>query len=154
MQGKPKEIINWLYDQDKNKEFEIKEHKERRSLNANSYCWVLIGQIADMIGRTKEDVYRDYIKNKGVYRVITMNREAVPTFQKIWSERGLGWISETMETKIDGLVDVIAYYGTSSYNTKQMANFIDYVVQEAKQLEIPTKDDYEIERLVKEWKND
>ena len=154
MQGKPREIINWLYDQSKDKEFVIKEFHQKRSLSANSYCWVLIGQIADIIGKTKEDVYRDYIKNKGIYRIITMNKEAVPTFQKIWSERGLGWISETMETKIEGLVDVIAYYGTSSYNTKQMANFVDYVVQEAKQLEIPTKDDYEIEGLVKEWNND
>lgn len=153
MQGKPLEIITWLYNQDKDQEFEIKEIKRKRSLNCNAYAWVLIGQIADLIGRTKEDVYRDYIKNKGIYRVITIDSKAVPTFQKIWSERGLGWLCETMETKIEGLTDVIAYYGTSSYNTKQMANFVDYVVQEAKQLGIPTKEDIEIERMVKEWGN-
>lgn len=151
MQGKPLEIINWLYSQDKEKQFDIKEHKEKRSINCNAYCWVLLGEIADLIGRTKEDVYRDYIKNKGIYRIITMNSEAVPTFTKIWSERGLGWICETSETKIVGLTDVIAYYGTSSYSTKQMANFVDYVVQEAKQLGIKTKEDYEIERLIEEW---
>lgn len=153
MQGKPLEIINWLYNQDKDKQFEIKEHKEKRSLNANAYCWTLIGQIADVIGRTKEEVYRDYIKNKGIYRVITIDSKAVSTFQKIWSERGLGWLCETMETKIEGLTDVIAYYGTSSYNTKQMANFVDYVVQEAKQLGIQTKEDMEIERMLREWQN-
>lgn len=153
MQGKPLEIITWLYNQDKDQEFEIKEIKRKRSLNCNAYAWVLIGQIADLIGRTKEDVYRDYIKNKGIYRIITIGTKAVPTFEKLWSERGLGWICETMETKIEGLTDVIAYYGTSSYNTKQMANFVDYIVQEAKQLGIPTKEDIEIERMVKEWKN-
>ena len=153
MIGKPIELIQYLYNQDKDKQFAIKEHKEKRSLNANAYCWTLIGQIADLIGRTKEDVYRDYIKNKGIYRVITIGTKAVPTFEKLWNERGLGWICETMETKIEGLTDVIAYYGTSSYNTKQMANFVDYIVQEAKQLGIPTKEDIEIERMVKEWKN-
>ena len=151
MTGTPLQIIQWLYNQDKNKEFEIKEHKEKRSLNANSYAWVLLGQIADLIGRTKEDVYRDYIKNKGIYRIITMDSKAVPTFEKVWQEKGLGWLCETMETNIPGLTDVIAYYGTSSYNTKQMANFVDYVVQEAKQLGIQTKEDIELERMIKEW---
>ena len=153
MQGKPLEIITWLYNQDKDQEFEIKEIKRKRNLNCNAYAWVLIGQIADLIGRTKEDVYRDYIKNKGIYRIITIGTKAVPTFEKLWNERGLGWICEAMDTKIEGLTDVIAYYGTSSYNTKQMANFVDYIVQEAKQLGIPTKEDIEIERMVQEWQN-
>ena len=153
MIGTPLEIIQWLYNADKGKKYEIKEHKEKRSLNANAYCWVLMGEIADIIGRTKEDVYRDYIKNKGIYRIITMNSKSVPTFMKVWQERGLGWVCDTSETNIEGLIDVIAYYGTSSYNTKQMANFIDYVVQEARTLGIKTKEDLEIERLIEEWGN-
>lgn len=151
MKGKPIELIQWLYNQDKVKVFEIKEHKEKRSLNANSYCWVLLGKIADEIGTTKEEIYRDYIKHKGIYRIITMNNEAVPTFIKIWQEKGLGWICETSENRISGLTDVIAYYGTSSYNTKQMASFIDYVVQEAKQLDIETLTPIQLEELKNLW---
>lgn len=153
MTGTPLEIIKWLYGLDKDKVFDIEEHKEKkkRSLNANAYCWVLMGQIADVIGRTKEDVYRDYIKNKGIFRVITLNKEAVPTFIKVWSERGLGWVCETSETNKEDLIDVIAYYGTSSYNTKQMSNFVDYVVQEARNLGIKTKEDIEIESLINDW---
>lgn len=153
MIGKPIEIIQWLYNQDKDKEFEIKEHKVKRSLNANSYCWVLIGKIAEAVGNTKEDVYRDYIKNKGIYQIITMNSKAVPTFKKIWQEKGLGWLCETSETNITGLTDVIAYYGTSSYNTKQMAHFIDYIVQEAKDLDIETLPPNEIKSLKESWCN-
>jgi len=151
MIGTSKDIINWLFEQDKEQLFEIKEHKEKRSLNANAYAWVLIGKIAEEIGNTKEDVYREYIKDKGIYQVITMNSKAVPTFIKIWSERGLGWLSETSETKIEGLTDVIAYYGSSSYNTKQMARFIDYIVGEAKELGIETLPDSEIQRLKDLW---
>ena len=145
------EIINWLYNQDKNKTFDIKEHKEKRSLNANSYCWLLLGKIADAVGTTKEKVYKDYIKNKGVYRIITMSSEAVSTFEKVWNDSGLGWICEKLENKIAGLTDVIAYYGTSSYNTKQMANFIDYVVQECQQLGIEIKSELEIKSLLESW---
>lgn len=156
MIGKPIELIQWLYNQEKDKIFEIKEHRVKRSLNANAYAWVLIGKIAEAVGNTKEEVYREYIKNKGIYQIITINSKAVPTFKKIWNEKGLGWICETSETNIQGLTDVIAYYGTSSYNTKQMANFIDYIVQEAKELDIETLTPDELKSLKESWgvKND
>lgn len=151
MTGNRKEIIDWLLTQDDNTLFRIEEHIEKRGLRANAYCWVLIGKIAEKIGNTKEEVYREYIKDKGIYRVITMNKNAVNTFIKVWSERGLGWLCDTSENNIEGLVDVIAYYGSSSYNKKQMASFIDYVVFEAKQLGIETKTPEEIQWLKDNW---
>ena len=151
MIGTPKDISQYLWQLDPNKKYEIKEHKEKRSLTANSYCWVLIGKIAEAVGNTKEEVYREYIKNKGIFRVITLNKEATDTFIKVWQQQGLGWVCETSETKIAGLVDIVAYYGTSSYNTKQMANFIDYVVQEAKELNIEVLPPDEIARLKSLW---
>ena len=152
MIGKPIELIQWLYNQDKEKQFEIVEHKVKRSLNANSYCWVLIGKIAEAVGNTKEEVYREFIKNNGIYQVVTLNNKAVATFIKLWSDKGLGWLCETSETNIQGLTDVVAYYGTSSYSTKQMANFIDYVVQEAKELNIETLPPSELKSLKESWK--
>lgn len=153
MTGTIKELIPKMMELDTNKIYELKEVKKKRSLNANSYCWVLLGKIADKLGITKEDVYRDFIKNKGIYRIITMNSDAVPTFIKIWGEKGIGWLCETSETKIAGLTDVLAYYGTSSYNTSQMAVFIDYVVQEAKQLNIETLTPRELAILKTDWGN-
>lgn len=151
MIGKPEELVRWLFNQDKEKVFEVKEHKLKRSLNANAYCWVLMNKIAEVIKSTKEEVYREYIKNKGIFRLITMNKDAINTFIKVWQEKGLGWICDVSESKYEGMVDVVAYYGTSSYNTKQMANFIDYVVDEAKNLGIETLPPDEIERLKSLW---
>lgn len=151
MIGKKNELIKWLLEQKDDEIFKIEQHREKRSLNANAYAWVLIGKIADVIGNTKEEVYREYIKHKGIYRVVTIAKEAAPTFMKVWSEKGLGWLCEISETRIAGLVDVVAYYGTSSYNTKQMANFIDYIVQEAKEQGIETLPPEEIERLKSLW---
>ena len=151
MIGTAEECVRYLFNQDKEKIYEIKEHKKKRSLNANAYCWVLMGKIADVIGSTKEEVYRDYIKHKGIFRLITMNEEAVDTFIKVWQEKGLGWVCDKSESKYKGMVDVIAYYGTSSYNTKQMTHFIDYVVEEAKALGIETLTPDEIEGLIQAW---
>ena len=136
---------------EKELEIEITKPKKKRSLNANAYCWTLIGKIAEVLGNTKEEVYREYIKHKGIYRIITIEEKAAPTFMKVWEERGLGWLCETSETKIAGLIDIVAYYGTSSYNTKQMAGFIDYIVEEAKNLNIETLEDIEIKKLIDNW---
>lgn len=147
MVGTPEELVRWLFNQDKDKLYVVEEYKEKRGLRANSYCWTLIGKIATEMNISKEEVYREFIKEHGVYRVITMNTSAVNTFIKVWSERGLGWICDTSETDIEELTDVIAYYGTSCYNKKQMAYFIDYVVEEAKALGIETLTPDEIEKL-------
>lgn len=142
--------FNKLYEEELI-DIELSKHKKKRSLNANSYCWTLIGKIADIVGNTKEEVYREYIKDKGIYRIITIDENAVQTFIKVWEERGLGWLCDTSENNIAGLIDVVAYYGTSSYNTKQMANFIDYIVQEAKELNIETLTPNEIQSLKDSW---
>lgn len=151
MIGTSQELIKYLLKQDKDKVFKISEHKGKRSLKANAYCWELINKIADVIGSTKIEVYRECVKAKGVFRVITMNKEAVPTFKKVWEAQGIAWICETNDTLKGNMIEVIAYYGTSSYNSKQMANFIDYVVQEAKNLDIETLPPDEIAKIKSLW---
>lgn len=151
MIGKPEELVKWLFNQDKEKTFEIKEHKKSRSLNANAYCWVLISKIADAINSTKEEVYKEYITHKGIFRVVTIDEKASDTFINVWESKGLGWVCQKSENRKDGFVDIVAYYGSSSYNSKQMANFIDYVVEEAKALNIEVLPPDEIEHLKILW---
>ena len=43
------------------------------------------------------------------------------------------------------------YKGSSEYNTKEMSILLEGAVQEAKNLGIKTKEDYEIEKLIEEW---
>ena len=42
MEGKIDSIIQWLFKQDKDKIYEIKEKKEKRSWSQNAYAWKLI----------------------------------------------------------------------------------------------------------------
>lgn len=131
-------------------EITVRRPKKRRSLNANAYCWYLIGKIAEQLRTTKISVYLEYIKDCGVYRVVTLSDNSVSTFKHVWEDQGLGWLCETSKSQIKGFTDVVAYYGTSSYNTSQMARFIDYVVDEAKNLGIETLTAKEIEALKNE----
>lgn len=151
MIGTGQEISQWLWNKDREQLFEIKEYKKKRSLNANSYCWVLLQKLADKLNTTKEELYREYIKEKGIFRTITIDNQAVSTFIHLWEEKGLGWICEVLN-KNDTTTDLIAYYGTSSYNTSQMAHYVDYVVEECKLQGIETMTPEELDSLKENWK--
>ena len=151
MIGTSNKLITWLLEQDKEKKFEIKEHRERRSLDSNAYAWVLLGKLQDSLKIPKEDIYRDLIKNIGSYEIVPVKNEAVDRFREAWSKNGIGWITDTMKSKLDGFTNVITYYGSSSYNTAEMSKLIDLIVQECKQLDIETMTPEQLSILNQEW---
>ena len=72
MLGKPLDLINWLYNQEKDKLYEIKEYKQKRSLNANAYMWVLINEIANKVHLSKEEVYLNMLKSYGQSTIVSL----------------------------------------------------------------------------------
>lgn len=149
MIGKVQSIINWLFNQDKEKIFEIKEYKEKRSLNANNYAWKIITEIGNVLRKSKEEVYLQMLKDYGQSEVVSILSSINPIgYFKYYEEIGTSVLNgkEFTHYKI--------FKGTSEYNIKEMSIFIDGVVQEAKQLDIETKTPDEIERLKRLWDND
>lgn len=130
---------------------EIKKYRAKRSLDANAYMWVLLGKIQDTIDMPKEVIYKDLIKHIGSYEVVPIKNEAVEKFVEAWKKNGLGFVTETTKSKLDGFTNVIAYYGSSTYDTKEMTRLIELVVQECEQLGIETKTDEEIKSLLESW---
>ena len=151
MVGTIEQIIQYLFKQDKTKKYEVKEYKEKRSLDANAYAWVLLGKLQDKLHIPKEEIYRDAIKNIGSYEIIPIKNEAVEKFRQAWGKKGLGWITETTKSKLDGYTNVLAYYGSSIYDTKEMTRFIEQIIQECEQLDIETKSKAEIDSLLESW---
>ena len=116
---------------------EIKEFRKKRSLDSNNYFWQLCDQIAEKVGRTKEDLYVEYIKEVGVFKDFHLSRDEAATFRTAWSMLGTGWPTEEVDYQQDGGSLVIrAYYGSSRYNAKQMGRIIDRAVEDAKDLGI------------------
>ena len=134
-----------LYD------IEFKKHRERRSNNANSYLWVLCEKIAEAVEITKEDVYRDAIKNVGIWRDYVLPQSEADTLKVIWNNFGTGWVAEQVDFSVNDNVVLRCYYGSSVYNTKQMSRLIDYVVNEAKNLDIETKTPDELLNMKSQW---
>lgn len=138
---------------------EIKEYREKRSLDANAYCWVLIGKLAAKLSMPKapitpEDVYRRAIRDVGDnYEVTPIRDDAVERWKAIWSSNGIGWICEDLgPSKIEGYTNVRNYYGSSVYDTAQMARLIDIVIEACKENGIETMTPAELARLTEEWK--
>ena len=130
---------------------EIKKYKNKRSLDANAYMWVLISKLEEKLNISKDIIYKDAIRNIGVYEVIPVKNEAVERFIEAWTKNGLGWVCETTKSKLEGYTNILAYYGSSTYNTAEMSRLIDFIVQECEQLNIETMSRTELDSLIESW---
>ena len=143
-----------LYDalHDCDCEVTVKKFRQKRSKNANAYCWQLCGQIGELLNTSPEDVYRGAIRRVGIYQDIELAPQAAKTMQHVWKAHGIGWITEQVDESENGAL-IRFYYGSSVYNTKQMSRLIDDIVSDAKELGIETKTPEELARLKEEWKS-
>lgn len=156
MIGTSNKIITYLLEQAKDKQFEIKEYRPKRSLDSNAYCWVLCDKIAKELSKegtitTKEIVYKDAITQIGSFEPMIIEEKAFENFERIWSKQGLGFIVQEVSRK-DKCIRVNCYYGSSTYNTKEMSLLINLLVELAESLNIETKSENEINSLLEKWK--
>ena len=135
----------------------VSKYREKRSLNANSYCWALCSLLSEKMSSskvkyTKEDIYKNAIKELNIYRDFTLPPQEAYTLQKAWEMLGTGWVTEQVDYSEDGSNVVIrCYYGSSQYNTKQMSRLIDNLVQDCRAVGIETMPQNEIDSLCMEW---
>lgn len=133
-------------------DIEIKKHRQKRSLDANAYCWVLCEKLAEKLYMDKVDIYRQAIKDVGVFRQLEISKEAADTLETAWSRNGIGWFAEKVdESRTEGFQVMNLYYGSSTYNTKQMSRLIDNLVQDCKACGIETLTPDELIKLKGEW---
>jgi hypothetical protein len=138
--------------QEKKYEVVIKEYKQRRSLDANAYCFVLLDKLAEALHEPKESLYRGYIKEiGGNSEVVCVLDSAVDKLRQGWERNGLGWQTDTMPSKIDGCTNVILYYGSSTYDTAQMSRLIDLIIQDCKACGIETLPPERLAAMMNEW---
>lgn len=134
-------------------DLEVKEHRKKRSLDANAYAWVLIGKLADEQRITPLEVYRQAIQNVGGnYEILPIREDAAEHFRRIWEAKGLGWPCVDMgRSKLSGYRNMMAFYGSSTYDTRQMSQLIDNLVQDCKALDIETLSPEKLSLLMEGW---
>ena len=141
-------------------EITIQKKKNKRSLNASAYCWVLCQKIAEVMSNhsyiSKEDVYRKAIKDCSHFSYIPVREDAIERYIQIWQAHGIGWIAEDAGAckSLKGYHNIMCYHGSSVYTVSEMQRLIDCLVDECHQLGIQLEDSDYIQSLVKEWGNE
>lgn len=157
--GKIDKFLPLIFRLDKDSLYDVKivKHREKRSLNANNYCWKLCTEIGNVINKSKNQVYYEMLCDYGVFKtdengelivgIFPKNMDVVKVCDGYWQ------YAELINYK--GLVAKKYYLikGSSEYNKDEMRLFLNGIVQEAKNLGIKTKEDIEIERMIKDWEN-
>lgn len=146
--GKIEKFLPLIFRLDKDTVYDVKidKHREKRSLNANAYLWKLVTEIGNILNKSKEEVYLQMLIDYGQSEMVSILSEIdVKGYFKYYKLAGTSILNgkEFNHYKI--------YKGSSEYDTKEMSILLEGVVQEAKNLGIKTKDDIELERLIKEW---
>lgn len=151
------EIMSYLDSLDEKKTYRLSvvELKERRSLNANAYAWVLMDKLAAKLNIAKTEIYRSYIKEIGGNSdIVCVQNKALNDLQKAWESRGIGWLTETLPSKIEGCTNLMLYYGSSTYDTAQMSRLINLIIQDCKENEIEYLTPTELAKMLQEWGNE
>lgn len=133
-------------------DYDLVRARKKRSLDANAYAWTLIDHLAAALRTEPAEVYRDAIRNiGGVSLWVCVTEKAADAFRRSWEGNGMGWMTETGPSKIDGCMNIQAWYGSSVYDVEQMSRLIDHLVQDCHALGIETRDPADIESMVSQW---
>ena len=134
---------------------EIKKYRKKRSLDANNYFWKLLNEYCEEKGTDTIEEYKERVKRLGIFRNFKILAEQVKTFEKIWTDKGIAWFCEIVDTEYIGNQEfkiLCAYYGSSSFNSKQMSRLINDLVEDCKEVGIETKTSEELKSMLEAWK--
>lgn len=166
-----KAILNLLVDQkteamaaydelnDTELTIKISKFRKKRSLDSNAYMWTLCGKLAEKlcdttkIKHTKEDIYKNAIREIGIFKDFqNLSQKDAKTLQTAWQMLGTGWIAEQVDFMPDGEnVIMRCYYGSSTYNQKQMTRLIRNIVQDCRAVGVETKTSDELAEMLSLW---
>lgn len=138
---------------DKELRIEVKEYREGRSLNANSYFHVLVDKIAKALKisevESKNQMLARYGQLDNYVKTIILDDEIE------WQKLASIHLRPTTHTKVMENGRLYRVYlvirGSHTYDTTEMGRLIDGTVEEAKALGIETMTPAELERMIKAW---
>jgi hypothetical protein len=139
------QYINGL---DKPQDIIIKQHREKRSLNANNYSWSLSDQLADALRISKEECHFLMLKRYGQKTVVSVIEEGIPILEK-----AVDYFEQYAQSEMNGktFYHYKVWKGSHEFDTKEMSIFVDGIVSECKELGIPTDTPDEIARIKAAW---
>jgi len=127
---------------------EVKQYRQKRSLDANAYMWVLLSKMAEVLQTTKDELYLQMLERYGQFTHIIVKPNIVEKIKQEWRT-----VRELGEVTVNGKkgIQLQCYFGSSTYDSKEMATLIDGIISEAKELGIEVITESEKNLLLQEW---
>ena len=128
--------------------WDIEPHKEKRSKNANGLFWACCDEIAKKTKTDKWSIYLELIKRHGRFEYILVKPKAVEAMKRQWRE-----CEELGEVDVNGqkAMQLICYYGSSTYDSKQFAVLIDDAIDEMKRQGLQPPTDKHVQEMLDDW---
>ena len=142
MIGTIKQLIPKMLELDQEKQYELKEHKKKRTLDQNSYYWVLLGKLSQKLRIPQEELHFELIKRSCPFEEYLVPQEA--------NLRGLEYYTikrENIQEKGHLFKLIRVYVGSSKLNTAEMGILLDNLIEECQSQGIETKTPREIAEM-------
>lgn len=125
-----------------------KKHRNRRSKNANALLWSCIGKIATAVRADKLDIYLTMLKRYGEFTYVCVKPNAVDMLKRQWRE-----CEELGPIMVNGTpaMQMLCYYGSSTYDTRQFTALLEGVFSEMQQMGIETPSEEEMRLSLEAW---
>lgn len=156
MTGTAQQIISYLWEQDRTKQWDLKEHKQKRTLTQNAYYWQLLTHLAKKLHISTNRMHNILLRDCAPPFILDgkVAMQPIPDTEKAMDEI---LESETFHLKPtsgiivgqDGLIYrwCIILRGSSTFNTDEMSALVDLLIQECKQQGIETLPPHELEAM-------
>ena len=125
-----------------------RKHKKKRSLDANGLLWHCLGEMANALHTDKWEVYLLMLKRYGKYTYICVKENVVDAMKLQWRECEV--VGDIM---VNGqkAVQMLCYFGSSTYDTKEFGHLLDGVVSEMKELGLTPPASKEMRGCLEQW---
>lgn len=122
--------------------------RQKRSLDANALLWVCLQSIATTLRADKWQIYLQMLKRYGKYTYICVKPSVVEAVKQQWRET-----EELGEVQINGqtAVQLLCYFGSSTYNTQEFSTLLDGVISEMKEMGLDTPTSEDMKRSLEQW---
>ena len=148
MNEQPTEELNTLNECEK-LSIQVKKYRNKRSLDANAYLWVLLQKIAEVVKSDRWSIYQEMLqKYSREFTFVICKEKAVDKLKELYRT-----CIDLGEVSVNGKQghQVQVFFGSSTFDSKAMSVLIEGVISECKELGIETIPPDEIERMVNEW---
>ena len=135
----------------------IDKWRKVRGLTANSYLFVLLNQLAPKLNESLGNQYVKAIKDYGqCFKGIAMHKEALKIFEQDWNNKAttlqhsISMVDVINEFTSKGVewVEIIAWRGSSQYDSKEFSILLNGVIEDCKEQGIETMTADEIQQLI------